>query len=137
MTYLLDTNLLIALAWPNHEGHQPLRAWLGDKRRIATCPITQTGFVRICSTPHAHKVHIGTPVEARATLRNNIALWAHEFWPDDFNLLSEPIDLHRVDGHNQVTDCYLVALARKHGGKLATLDRAAFLLHKPFAELIS
>jgi predicted nucleic acid-binding protein len=31
---------------------------------------------------------------------------------------------NRLVGHQQVTDAYLLALARKKGGKLATLDRS-------------
>lgn len=34
-----------------------------------------------------------------------------------------------VIGHRQVTDAYLVALARHHGGRLATLDRGLAALH--------
>jgi len=49
---------------------------------------------------------------------------AHQFWPDSISLpdamhlLKEPIR-----GHQQVTDAYLVALAIRNKGKLATLDR--------------
>jgi predicted nucleic acid-binding protein len=44
----------------------------------------------------------------------------HEFWPDDL-----PYDasiLRGVLGHRQVTDAYLVALARRRRARLATFD---------------
>jgi predicted nucleic acid-binding protein len=51
--YLLDTNLLIALLWPSHERHELALKWFNRHRAKgwATCPITQTGFVRIVSNP--------------------------------------------------------------------------------------
>ena len=49
----------------------------------------------------------------------------HEFWPDDISV----IDLQRFNrtgilGPKQLTDVYLLALAVKNGGRLATFDRA-------------
>ena len=45
--YLLDTNVLIALAWPNHVHHREAQTWFEKKGAAGfrTCPITQTGFV--------------------------------------------------------------------------------------------
>lgn len=39
-------------------------------------------------------------------------------------------------GQAQVTDAYLAALARQHGGKLATFDRGLAALHSDVAVLI-
>ena len=36
-------------------------------------------------------------------------------------------------GHRQITDAYLVLLARKHGGILATMDEALAAIHKGVA----
>lgn len=44
----------------------------------------------------------------------------HEFWPDDVPYRDVPLE--GVVGHRQVTDAYLVRLARAHGAKLATFD---------------
>ena len=40
MTALLDVNVLIALAWPNHVHHVAARAWFEEHREEgwATCP---------------------------------------------------------------------------------------------------
>ncbi|PIY24780.1 MAG: hypothetical protein COZ10_06275 [Comamonadaceae bacterium CG_4_10_14_3_um_filter_60_75] len=52
----------------------------------------------------------------------------HEFWPDSLSLrTSGLVDWSRVLGHNQITDVYLLALAKAHQGCLATLDHRVAL----------
>jgi toxin-antitoxin system PIN domain toxin len=122
--YLLDVNVLIALAWPNHVHHSEARAWFNQKAvdRFRTCPLTQTGFVRISSNP-AFASEAVTPAGALNLLRRVCALPGHEFWPDDISLPEAHSAMARLFGHRQVTDAYLVALAVSHDGILATLDR--------------
>ena len=50
---LADINVLIALAWPNHECHQAAHEWFAAHAADgwATCPMTQCGFVRLSSNP--------------------------------------------------------------------------------------
>lgn len=122
--YLLDTNVLIALAWPNHVHHGAALQWFQLKAAscFRTCPITQTGFVRISSNPSFH-ADVVTPVEALAVLAQILAQPGHGFWPDDLDL-SEPFGRNPlIATHRQVTDAYLVGLADAHDGVLATLDR--------------
>jgi uncharacterized protein len=125
MVHLLDVNLLVALAWPNHIHHTPAHAWFAANHRNgwATCPIVQCGFVRVSSNPKAvvAAVSPGTAVEALGKM----SAWAeHVFWPDDVEL-SDPtyVPPEVLRGHQQVTDAYLIGLAHRHGGALATLDR--------------
>ena len=51
--FLLDVNILIAMAWPTHRDHEKVLEWLARHAREgwATCPLTQTSFVRILSNP--------------------------------------------------------------------------------------
>ena len=123
--YLLDVNVLIALADPTHVQHEPAHAWFAREgsRAFATCPITENGFVRIVG--HARYPNTpGTPAAAAAALATFRALTGHHFWPDDISLLGSPaVDLGKLLSHGQVTDTYLLALARTHGGRLASLDR--------------
>lgn len=52
------------------------------------------------------------------------ALSGHQFWPDDITLLDAArIDRNRLLDSVQVTDSYLLALARAHGGQLVTFDQ--------------
>lgn len=49
---------------------------------------------------------------------------SHQFWPD--SLTYRDADMEEVLGYLQVTDAYLVSLARDHGlnARLATFDKA-------------
>lgn len=121
---LLDVNVLVALAWPNHVHHAPAHAWFAAVRREgwATTPITQSGSVRVSSNTRAIP-DARTPAEARALLARMVAVEGHVFWPDDVALVGRPGPLDRVVGYRQVTDAHLLELAIRHGGRLATFDR--------------
>jgi toxin-antitoxin system PIN domain toxin len=132
--YLLDVNVLIALAWPNHVHHREALEWFQRKASHAfrTCPLTQTGFVRISSNP-AFTLHAATPGEALALLRKITALAGHEFWPDDLPVSDAFPDAMLLAGHRQITDAYLLALAAAHDGMVATLDRGIAPLAKHYS----
>jgi toxin-antitoxin system PIN domain toxin len=126
MVHLLDVNLLVALAWPNHTHHAAAHRWFAANSAPgwATCPITQCGLVRISCNPKV-VVAAASPHRAVETLRQMIAHPNHLFWPDNIMFPDAPYVPHEtMTGHQQVTDCYLVGLAARHGGKLATLDAA-------------
>jgi len=125
MTFLLDVNVLIALAWPNHIHHQPVRQWFDrhHEKGWATCPLTQLGFIRISSNPRFVDGAV-TPIDARSLLTRAVSRSEHVFWPDDVDWTKNDAPVPSfVVGHRQVTDAYLVSLARCNKGRLATLDR--------------
>lgn len=128
---LLDVNLLIALAWPQHVHHARAHAWFRKQppRRWASCPLTQLAFVRISSNPKIIADAVA-PREAVAMLRKIIALPGHRFWADDVPPESQRVfDALALVGHRQVTDAYLVALCMaRPGRRLATLDRGVLEL---------
>jgi len=122
---LLDVNLLIALLQPDHVHHASAHQWWTANRSAgwASCPLTQNGFVRIVSQPRYAKP---IPVShALALLQEETSATDHAFWPDDISL-ADPQRFHgaRILGPKQLTDIYLLALAVKNGGRLATFDRA-------------
>jgi uncharacterized protein len=122
--HLLDTNLLIALAWPQHVHHAQAHAWFDAVGRAewATCPVTQLGFVRISSNPKIIPDAV-SPREALEMLRRITALPGHVFWQDTITPLAETVfNSIALVGHRQLTDAYLLALAQHEGGKLATID---------------
>ncbi len=122
---LLDVNVLVALAWPNHIHHARAHAWFGVVREggWATTPLTQSGFVRVSSNAKAIP-GARTPAEARELLRHIVALEGHAFWVDDVAVADEEADAFaRVVGYRQVTDAHLLSLALRRGGRLATFDR--------------
>jgi len=122
--YLLDSNVLIALATPEHSLNARAAAWFRKGRRFATCPITQGALVRF----HLRAGVDATAESAKLLLESISLLPQHEFWPDDASYLDMPTA--GIIGHRQVTDAYLVLLAGKHGGSLATMDRALAAGHQ-------
>jgi toxin-antitoxin system PIN domain toxin len=128
--YLLDTNVLIALAWPNHVHHRETQEWFARKGAAAfrTCPITQIGFIRISSNP-AFTPGAVSPTEALALLDRVARLPGHDFWTDDLSF-HDAVNAAGVTvvGHRQITDVYLLSLAAARGGVLATLDRGFAVL---------
>ena len=124
-TTLLDVNVLIALLWPAHEHHEGAHRWFGSRGKThwATCPLTQLAFVRIVSSP-AFSSDALAPSEALALLDRNLAHPGHEFWPDDVGLGNAvgPV-AGRLQGSRQLTDAYLLGLASRRHGLLASFDR--------------
>jgi uncharacterized protein len=129
-TALLDINVLTALLWPAHEHHEPAHRWFGARGRAgwATCSITQLGFVRIVSNPAFSRDALSA-AGAIALLAENLTHPAHEFWTES---LQVPAALKAVDarlqGHQQLTDAYLLALAGRRRGVLASFDRGLRML---------
>jgi uncharacterized protein len=121
--YLLDANVLIALATPEHSLNERAAAWFLKGRRFATCPITQGALFRF----HLRVGVEATPESAKLLLESISSLDRHEFWPDDVSYLD--MTSTGIVGYKQVTDAYLVLLARKHGGSVATMDEALAAVH--------
>jgi len=135
--YLLDTNVLIALLWPSHTQHDLALKWFTRHRAKgwATCPLTEAGFVRIVSNAAFSRDAV-TPREAIGVLAANTTAKDHVFWTDGYPF-AEAVAFAgaRLVGHQQVTDAYLLGLALRHGGVLATLDeRIAALAELKSAE---
>lgn len=129
MTRLLDVNLLMALLWENHEHHIQARSWFKGVPAFATCPVVQLGFARVSAHP---LLGYGlTPEMAFGVLRQLLADPRHEFIPDDLSCTDRVVRTELMASANQITDRYLVALARQHGFNLATLDQP---LAKSFAD---
>ena len=124
-TYLLDVNVLIALIDPAHIQHDAAHHWFAQtgSANWATCPLTENGLLRIVGHPRYPNA-TGVPATVAVVLRALRALPGHHFWPDDISLMNPALVLaDRLLNHTQLTDSYLLALARHHGGKLATFDK--------------
>ena len=124
MIALLDVNVLIALAWPNHVHHAAARAWFETHRREgwATCPLTEAGFVRVSCNPAVVRYSV-TPLDAIAVLQRLSRLGSHTFWPMDQSITDLPESIGiRLQGYRQITDAVLLAAAMQRKGQLATLD---------------
>jgi uncharacterized protein len=124
---LLDVNALVALAWDSHVHHAAMRSWLAanGSRGWATCPLTESGFVRVSSNPKVLPSAIGVEA-ARAVLKALRAAEGHRFLADDVSPCDD--DVPATHGHRQVTDAHLLTLARRRGVQLLTFDAAIVAL---------
>ena len=116
MRYLLDVNFLLACVWRSHAQHSRASAWLDRQAVFATCPLAQLGFLRVSLSPG----YRADPGDARAALDDLTSRKGSRFVVDDL-----PADgIPAVSSHADITDAYLVALAKAHGFRLATLDQS-------------
>lgn len=119
---LLDVNVLLALAWPNHQFHAQAHLWFAREARHgwATIAFTQLAFVRLSSNP-AYTPNPVIPSEAAALLSGWLAHQHHRFWS------SPPAAASRIYtnaiGHQQVNDAYLVEVALLRKARVVTFDR--------------
>jgi len=126
---LLDVNVWIALLDDAHQFSEEANAFIeSPEARIATCPLVENGVIRIMAMPSYGRGG-GLPMhQVRQRLQQACATLDHAFWPDGVSLRDDTlVDFSRVQGHQQVTDLYLLALAVRHGGRLVTFDRAVAL----------
>lgn len=126
MTDLLDVNLLISMAWPNHVHHKTAQQWFRTRPPglWATTPVTESGFVRVSSNRSAIPTAV-TPPEALSLLSRIRQVPDHVFLPDDLEQVigKGHLPAGRVVTHRLVIDAHLLALARRHGARLVTLNR--------------
>lgn len=118
---LLDTNVLLAMAWPNHQHHAVAQSWFSKKSKNgwATCAFTQLGFIRLSSNP-AFSPDAVSPREAAQLLQQWVELKSHHFWNSPA-AVEENIYANAI-GHQQVNDAWLIEAARVNKGKLVALD---------------
>lgn len=123
-TWLLDVNVLLALLDPVHVHHELAHAWFAAAGASwASCDITQNGALRIMAHPRYGNA-VGSAAVAADLLSGLCRRPGHVFWPSDLSLLDSPlVDRERLLASDQVTDAYLLALAVRHGGRLATFDK--------------
>lgn len=122
---LLDVNVLVALFDPDHVHHDVAHDWFADNRSRgwATCPLTENGFVRTTAALARSRASVGVG-ELVDALRTFTSSGRHSFWRDDISLVDNALfERELLIGHQQLTDLYLLALAVKHKGVLATFDR--------------
>ena len=125
--HLLDVNVLIALMDPAHEFHPLATAWFKANRSggWATCPSTESGFIRILSNPKYPNVTL-SPNEAAKLLVSLVQANSetHRWWTETASLRDNAVfDLAALTGSRQITDTWLLAVAVANEGKLATCDQ--------------
>lgn len=121
---LLDVNVLIAMFDPYHTHHDVAQEWFAREsgRGWATCPLTVAGTARILSNPgYPRAISVESALQR---IRNACAHARHEFWPADLSPLDSNVFRPAyIGGHRNLTDVYLLGVAVRRNGRLATFDR--------------
>ncbi len=131
--YLLDVNVMIALANEEHEHHEKAENWfqsLGPSG-WGPCPLTEAGFARFTMNPAMGPMFSTFP-KVIAFLKEFATRPGYRYWPltESWALLIAPF-ASRISGHQQVTDAYLLGLAIKENGVLVTFDKSMKYLAGP------
>ena len=121
--YLLDVNVLIALLDSGHANHDVATNWFKDakKRGWRTCAVTEMGVLRVMT---GAKYMNPFPMEQ---VRHNLEVAKqdgdHGFWDKAFSLSAWLEESELAVPSVKVTDAYLLKLADRMSGTLATFDR--------------
>ena len=129
MRLLLDVNVWVALLDDAHVHSAAANALLAQPGlRIATCPLVENAVIRVLNLPAYGRIGPFGLARVRDQIARACSDLDHEFWADDISLRDTGlVNFDRVRGHNQITDLYLLALAVRHGGSLATFDQGIAL----------
>jgi predicted nucleic acid-binding protein len=120
----LDVNSLLALVVLEHEFHTRVASWVGRLDasalpELATCSITELGFVRVLGQAQQYGSSVAQARELLLKVKSSHGMrWI--FIPDDRDISPLP---KWVRTPKQTTDGHLAELARANEAVLATLDR--------------
>ena len=126
--YLLDVNILISLAWPDHEAHAVSTRWFSSDLESPwyTCVLTQLGFVRVSSHPSFPFAGERPTVSAsQDALQRLLDDPLHVFLDRLADIRSPEIAtiMQQARSTKMLTDTYLLALCSLHNLTLVTLDQ--------------
>src|ERR1035438_3111404 len=123
MKYLLDVNVLIALAETEHIHHRVVMKWFNTPGLDwGLCAFSEAGFLRVSANSKAGS---NTLEESNAVLSALEKHPGYRYWPITAGWLTLAAPFReRVFGHQQITDAFLLGLAVKEHGVLVTLDKA-------------
>lgn len=107
--------MLIALGYKQHVFHKRVSGWAMAKS-LATCSITELGFVRILAQLPEADVSVGTGREILATMKRERRLTQIS---DSQSAVALPV---WVQTPRQITDGHLLVLAQLNNSTLATCD---------------
>jgi uncharacterized protein len=124
MKYLLDVNALVALGFMDHEFHTRVSGWVRKllagkpEHELATCPITELGFVRVLAQATQYGFSISQACRLLRRLKAANVL-KFSFISDDYDISHIPAWVRTA---KQTTDGHLAKLAQAKGAILTTLD---------------
>ena len=121
MKYLLDVNALLALAHQDHADHEKASIWYretaGAASAFLTCPITELGFLRVSMQAGLSR-NLDAAQDTLSGVKKSSRV-PFDFVPDSVAVDQLPPYVRTPE---QLTDGYLLQLAKANDAKLATLD---------------
>lgn len=124
--HLLDVNVLTALIMGEHVHHRIASDWYLDNKQTVflLCPITQLGAIRMTMNPAIHRNVLSAKkaTELLSSLERKEEFGFIESMPSGSHKTVRA-QLSKARGHRQITDAYLLAVAKINGAKLATFDK--------------
>lgn len=126
MKYLLDANVLVALFDNKNANHRVVARWFSQQIVMAkhvwlSCAITQMACLRVLSLPSYPANYSFKDIQV--IFDNAIASTNHVFLAKEINVVqANVIDWRHLQGHRQLTDAYLLALAVENQAVFVTLD---------------
>jgi toxin-antitoxin system PIN domain toxin len=132
--YLLDGNLLIAFHDARHGQRDTVSEWVDAHKAdsLFLCSVTEGTLLRFLMSP-LFGARLAAP-KAWDTLREFRARPNVLFLDAGFSYLD--VQTQGLTGHKEVTDAWLVTLARRQGCRLATLDKGLVARHPDTTELL-
>lgn len=123
---LVDVGVWLAAVWGRHQHHTIAATWMDEHPgNLLLCRITQTGLLRLLSSPAV----MGSDAVTRSgawrvvdqLLDDERILWADE--PIELEGVFRAFSAREDNSHKLWTDDYLAAFAQTTAAELATLDR--------------
>jgi uncharacterized protein len=126
---LLDANVLIALFDASHVHHVRCSNWFSSQKRMSLCALTELSVLR-----WGFRVD---PKNGRGAAVAFLEALSQKL--DYLDQLPRPmqLDWNLIYGHKQVTDSFLVQIAKQANQRVATLDRGLFAVHGECVLLIN
>ena len=123
MAALLDVNVLVALLVPEHQHHATAINWFSKTAAEgwATCTVTELGVIRVCAQLPGTRWRPETTADR--LLMMIVSNREHVWWPSAVSPAVLP-EVRFAETGKQVTDRYLLGMARRNRGQLVTFDRA-------------
>jgi toxin-antitoxin system PIN domain toxin len=136
--YLPDVNVWLAIAADGHIHHESATTWFDTlgAGEATLCRITQMGFLRLLTNPHAMRTDVLTQKDAWRVLdrlREDERV-AYSTEPENIEPPWRTITQRLSPSHNLWTDCYLHAFATALPAVVVTFDKT-FATHasgRPF-----
>ncbi len=125
MKALLDANVLVALLDSDHQNHQAVKQWFVPfinqvGNYWLTCNITQLACLRILSLPSYPNSYHLTDIQ---TALQQAMKHSHINIINEIDIINQQhLEWQHIQGHRQLTDCYLLALAKANNAVFVTLD---------------